>query len=219
MLKMKENESVGGKSFAAGFMGCLGVLGAIVVVLVVIGVLFAVSTQDDSNINENPTTTQATTSGQPTSTIKEYKLGEQFEVSGDFLGKQYKWKITKTDLSKLSSFVWDSGLTPKTYTPKYDKYYVINFRAINEANENFDLESTFTGQVSDLVLVDSQGKKYSGNFLDDVNSAYSTQMDFISKTSANPGAVASSFVMYDVPDGSYKLCDNELKEFCIEGVK
>lgn len=202
------------------------------ILIVLIVVLFFVWLFSGSGSSNSDTNTQndngnvvnsrtATNSNENTSVVsselKTYQLGEAFSVkSGATDYSKYNWDITKTSLTKLDNFRVTKSLTPRTLTPQNGKFYIISIEAVNRYTEKAYPDVDFT---DDLILVDSNGKKYSRNN-SEAESSYTVYFDKYPKVAvANPDEKTSLPVLYDVPEQTYKLCDENQKIFCIEGIK
>lgn len=199
---------------------------AILIIIVIIFAFFFVRwiflPSDDISSTENNTittgsnTTQNSTNKTDTaeSTTKTYQIGQPFSLSGDFLNKKYDWLITKSEVKKLDKYTKTCGFTRDTFTSKYGKYYVVILEGENKANEEFNIDMT---AVSNLILVSKDGKKYSQNDID-MEAPYRTCNFGIDSDDANPGSIAKSAAVFDVPEQEYKVCDTYMKNPCIEGI-
>lgn len=188
--------------------GCLIYIG--------LGLLLIIIWSLGSNKNDNKSQNNISKQNSVTETsVKNYQLGQSFDLTGDFLNKKYNWHITKSEVKKIDSHKETCGFTRNTFTSKNGKYYVVILEGENKASEEFDIDMTV---VSNLILVSKDGKKYSQNDID-MEAPYRTCNFGIDSDDANPGSIAKSAAVFDVPEQEYKVCDKYMKSFCIEGIK
>jgi hypothetical protein len=212
----KGSSSVG-RSFIGGFMGFLGVIAAIIVLIIAVGILVHANSQTQEA--QTQSALQSSTPAQSESApFKTYNLQEPFNVSGHTLfasdSGDYNWNIKGVDLSKKESITAYNGSILK---PTSGKYYLFFINAVNAGKEKQDMSY---GLTNDLILITKDGVKYSP----DDNSTLTTSIEgdesyfssYYDQRQVNPGNTAKDYAIFDVPDGAYKLCQKELKTFCVD---
>jgi len=188
----------------------------IVVAIIIIWCIWSFSGDDTGSKKQPAEGVTATQTSQPKAeTFKTYQMGQSFDYIGDFLNKKYDWLITKSEFRKLDKYTPTCGYTRDTFTSKNGKYYVITIGGKNQGSEEFNMNLTVT---INLILVSKDGKKYSQN---DINmlASYNTCTLGINSDTANPGSSAAHVAVFDVPEQEYKVCDQYMKNVCIEGIK
>jgi hypothetical protein len=227
---MKENHNKDGslsfmsKSFTAGCMGFFGVLAAIIIITFLLsGACSTTGKTKEKAVNEALKSGSATqTANQSTETppFKTYKLGESFSCEGDSFSSsdsgKFSWNITNTELQKLDKIV---SYKKENIKPENGKFYLFIFEAKNVGKEKQDLYFSVT---DDLILITADSVKYSksedstiATTIQDENYGI-FQKSYYQEKEVNPGIQAKSYVIFDVPDQNYKLCQKDLDTFCID---
>jgi len=223
-MEQKKSHSIAGKSFIAGFWGYIGACSAIFVIFIVTILFFssinnAKNKAREASLNDalqTDTTNQSTNNSE--TPFKTYQLGESFNITESNIFDEYSWEITNSELNKLDYVV---NYNKEKYNQQYGKFYLFIIEALNKGKEQKDIEYSIT---NDLILVTSDGTRYSqlDNF--DVeyaiqNKSYGIFTDYYSQKKANPGNKAKSYIVFDVPEQDYKLCQKDLNTFCINAPK
>lgn len=200
----------------------------VTIAVVILGLLFLrwmffPSGTNSSSSGSKPTATNTTTSGTSSTTISvpTYTLSKPFDLQGNSLfasdDGNYSWKVTGSSLKKLDSV---TAYTKAKIVPQNGKFYLFVFDATNDGKTKQDLGFSV---VNDLELFGANGAKYSklenSTLTVSIQSEnYGLFSDYYSQKEVNPGAKARDYIIFDVPEQSYKLCDPQQKDFCIDGI-